>query len=676
MPSTDRRQGLSASAAIKVPCRAATTANITLSGEQTIDGVACVADDRILVKNQTDGSENGIYECSSSAWSRAPDWDGFYDVKQGTTVNVIGGTQQGWWAVTTADTITVGTTSVSFSLTIGSGIPVTSQTYTGDGSTVAYTISAATQGANSLVVSVDGLLQEPTDAYTASGTTVTFTAAPPLNSEIVIRNWGYAQAVLEADSGSVSFTQSGTGATASTVEAKLQESVSVKDFGAVGDGVTDDTSAIQLALDSGVKYIKLPAGTYKTTSALDIPDGMFLIGDHPFTTIIEATGITGSAIKVNGTTSPDDSFEHVYLHGFTLDGNASSANAGDSGIDIFKTTRTKLSWLIIKDFGDHGLYFRGRNFHAEIDTVDCAGNFGYNAYVDWDSTSRNNAFVWKNWRTYASARGSAGNNLYLNQCNTHKFINCNIEDLNCTGYQIYMGDNVHLIDFDTLYSENNTRTGNHIYIDGASSSCSQISFNNSTISSDSASANTLVSINNASNIELNSSRFSQTDSSATSSFECIATSANSSLVFDDGNTFVLGGSAVNRNINSSTITTGNYRINGENYNNRLLITAKTSGDTLTTDDIGEVFTNESAAAIIETQLPSAGTTTRGAVFKFIRNNGTYAYQIQPSSGQNIRGGGTDKYLSLDSNGASVTLINTSSTTWDILSSNGTTSFEP
>ncbi len=50
---TDRNAGLVAAAAIKNPCRVATTANITLSGEQTIDGVAVVAADRVLVKSQT-----------------------------------------------------------------------------------------------------------------------------------------------------------------------------------------------------------------------------------------------------------------------------------------------------------------------------------------------------------------------------------------------------------------------------------------------------------------------------------------------------------------------------------------------------------------------------------------------------------------------------------------------
>ena len=55
MPATytDRRQGLTTAVAVKAPCRVATTANITLSGTQTVDGVALAVRDRVLVKNQT-----------------------------------------------------------------------------------------------------------------------------------------------------------------------------------------------------------------------------------------------------------------------------------------------------------------------------------------------------------------------------------------------------------------------------------------------------------------------------------------------------------------------------------------------------------------------------------------------------------------------------------------------
>ena len=75
---------------------AATTANITLSGAQTIDGVSIVAGNRVLVKNQSTNTQNGIYVASASAWSRAtdeqtPQQGDFTFVEQGTTQAA-----QGW----------------------------------------------------------------------------------------------------------------------------------------------------------------------------------------------------------------------------------------------------------------------------------------------------------------------------------------------------------------------------------------------------------------------------------------------------------------------------------------------------------------------------------------------------------------------------------------------------
>lgn len=60
---------------VKPNCRLATTANITLSGIQVIDGVTGALDDRILVKDQTDATENGIYDMTGGSWVRSEDMD-------------------------------------------------------------------------------------------------------------------------------------------------------------------------------------------------------------------------------------------------------------------------------------------------------------------------------------------------------------------------------------------------------------------------------------------------------------------------------------------------------------------------------------------------------------------------------------------------------------------------
>lgn len=114
--TTDRFNGLNGGVAFKAPCRLATTENITLSGEQTIDGVASVAGDRVLVKDQSVASENGVYDVSTSAWQRAADFDGNGDIVTGTMIRAnLGDTNADtFWRVSTTGAIIIGTSSISF----------------------------------------------------------------------------------------------------------------------------------------------------------------------------------------------------------------------------------------------------------------------------------------------------------------------------------------------------------------------------------------------------------------------------------------------------------------------------------------------------------------------------------------------------------------------------------
>lgn len=109
----------------KAPCRAATTADITLSGLQTIDGVSLAVGDRVLVKNQSTASQNGLYAAASGAWSRAVDANENGELVTGTVVVVTEGTTQGGsqWSVTTTGTIVIGTTALTFAQQGGSTPP-------------------------------------------------------------------------------------------------------------------------------------------------------------------------------------------------------------------------------------------------------------------------------------------------------------------------------------------------------------------------------------------------------------------------------------------------------------------------------------------------------------------------------------------------------------------------
>ena len=99
----------------KFSVKAATTANITLSGTQTIDGVAVTAAERVLVKNQTTAAQNGIYIVSGAAWTRATDMDAWSEVPGAFTFVEQSITQADTGWVSTADQGgTLGTTAITW----------------------------------------------------------------------------------------------------------------------------------------------------------------------------------------------------------------------------------------------------------------------------------------------------------------------------------------------------------------------------------------------------------------------------------------------------------------------------------------------------------------------------------------------------------------------------------
>ncbi|MCO7608631.1 phage tail protein [Pseudomonas chlororaphis] len=100
----------------------ATTANIALSGIQTIDGVLLPADARVLVKNQAQAKDNGLYVVSSTGvWTRAQDADTSLEVTPGLFVSIEKGTVNGdsVWQLVTDGPIVLGTTPLAFEMAIG-----------------------------------------------------------------------------------------------------------------------------------------------------------------------------------------------------------------------------------------------------------------------------------------------------------------------------------------------------------------------------------------------------------------------------------------------------------------------------------------------------------------------------------------------------------------------------
>lgn len=173
--STDRLFGLTTSVAVKAPCRLATTGPIVLSGLQTIDGLMTVEGDRVLVKDQPDATENGIWNAHGGAWRRALDFNGTLDVVKGTALIVISGAANIMteWLVNTANPVIIGTSAMEFGLIPNIGFVPAAGPWEYEITTPTTEFTALDSVEHAIVVRVNDQVLTETDDYTRSGDTIT-----------------------------------------------------------------------------------------------------------------------------------------------------------------------------------------------------------------------------------------------------------------------------------------------------------------------------------------------------------------------------------------------------------------------------------------------------------------------------------------------------------------------
>lgn len=344
--STDRIDGLSSDVAIKAPCRVATTANITMSGLQTIDGVALANLDRVLVWLQTDATQNGIFVCrDGEAWTRALDFNGARDTVYGTTVYVTSGaTHQRTFFILETTISSFGTTHIEF-------VPRNSGFEFGVHESVLGSdiVSRVIQFNNiSYTPGIDGNLigqrngqmiysgRDYTEPGTNSATYLTLTF-DPLDSDVFdfytnLETLG----AYDGDASQMQYLPAGTGAVATNVQARLRrldqsttDWVSLLDpyWGVAANGSADDTDKIQDALDYCVSTNKtlfvpkhLSGAGYKITSALTIPitaDNVSIMG-APGASIYNAG--TGYALDIGDNTTANDRTFRITLRDLMFEG--------------------------------------------------------------------------------------------------------------------------------------------------------------------------------------------------------------------------------------------------------------------------------------------------------------------------------------------------------------------
>ena len=176
--------------------------------------------------------------------------------------------------------------------------------------------------------------------YTASdGATITMSVALLVGDLVEVM--AYAPTTTASiNSTAVPFTQGGAGAVTRNVDSKLKEVVSVKDFGAVGDGVADDTAAIQAAVNAH-RGVFIPNGTYNISTAIVLTAGYScLIGDKEMP-VLRIPAANGPAIKITATGSTYNEFscvENLILYCIGKPSFSSTPNSTNCGLAIDGST--------------------------------------------------------------------------------------------------------------------------------------------------------------------------------------------------------------------------------------------------------------------------------------------------------------------------------------------------
>lgn len=244
-------------------------------------------------------------------------------------------------------------TSVTASGLSAAGASLSSDNHTGNGSTKVFSMSYNPFIKDNTQVYINGLYQEKS-SYSISGTNLTFVTAPANSAKIEIvvsRTLDFGA----TDASNVAYTQGSTNSVNRTVLAKLQESVSVKDFGAVGDGSTNDTLAFQRAANSG-KVLFIPEGTYILTSQINFTGSPTIRGEGIRESVLQWAGSNGISIVGNA-----NEFDPVNISNLSL---RTTGSAAGQAIRIVNTAQIGSSSGVIN----------GRTYgRLNITNVSCTG---------------------------------------------------------------------------------------------------------------------------------------------------------------------------------------------------------------------------------------------------------------------------------------------------------------
>lgn len=457
----------------------------------------------------------------------------------------------------------------------------------------------------------------------------------------------------------------------------LVSAANVRDFGAVGDGSTDDTVAIQAALDSGSGSVYVPeSSTAYNHTGVTVPEGVKFYGEG-FASNLHNTG-TGVSCAIDGTAGNFHTDSRVTGIRFT------GTSSASDGITLIGTSRgTEVDHCWVHEHGGDGISLQNAT-GSVIYKNDIKENTGAGVTITEHATIGVSCAANSILYNYITGNDGGGVNLVATTSSSKVFSN------------IIMGG--------AIESNNVAATsGVGITIDGAQHTTVRNVTMESAFDQNIALVNT--SGYKANETLIDDIKFS--DSAAptqsndilingadrTTISNCTFVGSLSTPVREQSGDVVTYLNNKNLDADSSTAVTQRSEWNDDDLTVNLdgagtytvkgfkeILTAHTSGSTLTLAQSGSRHTNEGAGATVTLILPAAAD---GLSYSFTRI-GAQTLRIDPDGSESIRdagglGAGTaGEYLSLDTNGGSVELVAAgSSGIWDVVSKNGgTLSLEP
>lgn len=262
-----------------------------------------------------------------------------------------------------------------------------------------------------------------------------------------------------------------TGAINRTIYQKLSDIVSVKDFGAVGDGTTDDTTAINNALAAN-SAIYFPAGTYLVSGNINIQNKS-LIGFNARNTTIQLSGTnTNTPVFVNSATSSSSwgSGGGFEMYSLTVSGNWDGSTANPISINTFDSLGSIVKWYqgayvkiencVIQNSFAHALGFYNLGY-SQIQFNHIQTNKYNGIHLQGVSSAAAITSTWVSNNSVNSCRGTAA--IYLNEGLTCQVTQNVLEDC-ANGFYVDGNDN-RTVAFD--FNDMEQMSGSGVYIAGS-----------------------------------------------------------------------------------------------------------------------------------------------------------------------------------------------------------------